>query len=83
MRRFAFVKANRFSLGNREGGVPSCSFSGPYRVVEFQRGTPFAIVSLTMAAMQGLDFSECSRREFNCAIRTAHAAVNRGWELPS
>lgn len=36
-----------------------------------------------MAIIQALDFSECSRREFNRAIKMAHAAVNRGWELPS
>jgi hypothetical protein len=36
-----------------------------------------------MAVMQELDFSECSRQEFNSAIRTAHVAVSRGWELQS
>jgi hypothetical protein len=36
-----------------------------------------------MAVMQELNFSECSRQEFNGAIRTAHVAVSRGWELPS
>ena len=36
-----------------------------------------------MAVMQELDFSECSRQEFNRAIRTAHVAVSRGWELQS
>jgi hypothetical protein len=36
-----------------------------------------------MAVMQALDFSECSRREFHRSIRAAHAAVSRGWELPS
>lgn len=33
-----------------------------------------------MAVMQELNFSECSRLEFNRAIRTAHAAVSRGRE---
>lgn len=36
-----------------------------------------------MAVIQQLDFSECSRQEFNDAIRTAHVAVSRGWELSS
>ena len=36
-----------------------------------------------MAVMQELDVSECSLREFNRAILTAHEAVSRGWELQS
>jgi len=35
-----------------------------------------------MSVMQELDFSECSRKEFNHAIEVAHAAVRGGWELP-
>lgn len=36
-----------------------------------------------MAVEQGLDFSECSRREFKRAILMAHGAVSRGWEPSS
>jgi hypothetical protein len=36
-----------------------------------------------MAVMLESDFSECSRQEFDHAIRTAYAAVSHGWKLPS
>jgi len=36
-----------------------------------------------MAVIQQLDFSECSRQEFNDAIRMAYAAVSRGRKLQS
>ena len=34
-----------------------------------------------MAVMQESNSSECSRLEFNRAIRTAHEPVNSGWQL--
>lgn len=34
-----------------------------------------------MSIIQGLDFSECSKREFNLAVDLGYEAVAMGWSL--